>query len=384
MISSVLAVSKISIVKANPKTIVVPDDYADIQEAIDHASEGDTVFVKSKTYYNQTLKINKHISLVGEDPKTTRLLSPPSPQPPPFVFIFYNTIEILANNVTISGFTISAGNIGINGTGNGMRIIENNMTGYRGICLNGNHNIISGNTMSYSADITVYGSFNDIIGNRADRTEGTDIYLQGSFNHISENVVEKVTLHKSDSNTLSNNKMKFLWIGEGAQPCSNNTVYGNIIEGPYIWGILMCCGYNNVFYENRIANYSLPYGLGMGVALGGRDIVAKNNTFYRNTFVNNDKHVGYNWDISQCVNSWDNGFEGNYWDDYKGTDANGDGIGDTPYIINANNIDRYPLMKPIAIPEFPNMLISITLFMVMAIVVVFSRLKVRRKSVVKT
>jgi hypothetical protein len=32
---------------------------------------------------------------------------------------------------------------------------------------------------------------------------------------------------------------------------------------------------------------------------------------------------------------------GNYWDDYKGTDADVDGIGDTHYIS-----DDYPLMKP--------------------------------------
>ena len=37
-------------VKAESKTIVVPDDYATIQEAVDAASEGDTVFVKSGTY----------------------------------------------------------------------------------------------------------------------------------------------------------------------------------------------------------------------------------------------------------------------------------------------------------------------------------------------
>jgi hypothetical protein len=35
---------------------------------------------------------------------------------------------------------------------------------------------------------------------------------------------------------------------------------------------------------------------------------------------------------------------GNYWSDYKETDANHDGIGDTPYVIDANNTDNYPLM----------------------------------------
>ena len=37
---------------------------------------------------------------------------------------------------------------------------------------------------------------------------------------------------------------------------------------------------------------------------------------------------------------------GNYWDNYTGNDANNDGIGDTPFIINGE-VDNYPLMEPI-------------------------------------
>ena len=36
---------------------------------------------------------------------------------------------------------------------------------------------------------------------------------------------------------------------------------------------------------------------------------------------------------------------GNYWDDYNGSDTNGDGIGETPYIIDGNNSDNYPLIE---------------------------------------
>jgi hypothetical protein len=38
----------------------------------------------------------------------------------------------------------------------------------------------------------------------------------------------------------------------------------------------------------------------------------------------------------------DNGVEGNYWSDFKGSDTNLDGIGDSPF--SADRYDRYPLM----------------------------------------
>ena len=53
-------------VKAESKTITVPDDSHTIQEAINAADVGDTIFVKRGTYVENPV-VNKSVSLVGED-----------------------------------------------------------------------------------------------------------------------------------------------------------------------------------------------------------------------------------------------------------------------------------------------------------------------------
>jgi len=46
------------------------------------------------------------------------------------------------------------------------------------------------------------------------------------------------------------------------------------------------------------------------------------------------------------ANLWDNGRVGNYWTDYEGYDKDNNHIGDSPYEIDINSKDRYPLMYP--------------------------------------
>ena len=57
LIVSFFVYSNQFIVQAENKMIVVPDDFPTIQEAIENAEEGDTVFVKNGTY-NENVVIN--------------------------------------------------------------------------------------------------------------------------------------------------------------------------------------------------------------------------------------------------------------------------------------------------------------------------------------
>ena len=103
-----LAILPSTTVKAESKTIIVPDDYPTIQEAIDNANSGDTVFVRNGTYYTDAyldgdgLTIGKSISLIGEDSQKTILKPDWQGRYGP-----YAGILITADKVEISGFTIN-------------------------------------------------------------------------------------------------------------------------------------------------------------------------------------------------------------------------------------------------------------------------------------
>jgi len=79
---------------------------------------------------------------------------------------------------------------------------------------------------------------------------------------------------------------------------------------------------------------------------------------YHNNFLDNTIQVQVNPPYpgdDYRYPTWDNGYPsgGNYWSDYTGSDADGDGIGDTPYTIDGYNADRYPLINPFfQMPDF--------------------------------
>ena len=363
-------------VNAEPRTIVVPDEYSTIQEAIDVADDGDTVFVKKGTYQEQVLEINKSILVLGEDKSKTII----NFDPPVVNYTFYfhtlqahaTAITIDANDVKFSGFTInmptdmdSLG--GINATGDRIEIVSNNLGREGNVRLNGKSAIISENWIP--AGLNIIGDNHTIMNNLLEGgldTQGIynriagntirDVVLNSSFNLFFNNTLAWLKMWYCDFNFISNNTMDRITMGT---PCFNNTVSKNKITGPGLWGLLIGSGSCNVFHDNLISNYT-GGSPGYGIAIGGNHAVAEHNTFYRNILINNNRHVSANWEILGSGNHWDNGEEGNYWDDYDGADNDGDGIGDVPYVVegckrddDAGGLvsfifgqDNYPLMFP--------------------------------------
>lgn len=123
---------------------------------------------------------------------------------------------------------------------------------------------------------------------------------------------------------------------------NNISLIRNVITDNAEYGVYSDWAANSTLRENTICNNWL------GVFLW----YSSGNTLCHNNF-NNTVQVS----AEASVNTWDGGYPvgGNYWSSYIGVDkfsgpdqnlAGSDGIGDTPYIIDSENKDRYPLIKP--------------------------------------
>jgi nitrous oxidase accessory protein len=345
----------ISPVKAASKTIIVPDNYPTITSAIDHANSGDTILVKEGTYSETQLIINKALTIISETGKNPQInLNPPIIN----TYYYYlpiqapdSGIKIQANNVKISGFKISnTGDISANGDGN--EFSNNQVLSSQGITMYGSHLILNQNSIATSLSITgsgqtvtdntitsgivIEGSFGTFKGNSL----GSIFYTGGSNGLFSENTISGgFTLDNCNQNIINNNVCGVLDIGfpqTVPSECSNNIISGNIIQG-----IAMGSGRNNTIYHNYVNGFKTGHG-GSGVASNYNPVVA-DNIFYDNVMMDNS-YSTYLMNAQQSNNYWNNGQIGNYWSNYNGKDSNGDGIGDTPYVLNSNNVDNHPLI----------------------------------------
>jgi nitrous oxidase accessory protein NosD len=118
---------------------------------------------------------------------------------------------------------------------------------------------------------------------------------------------------------------------------SNNTIDTYMgISRPMQFGLVIVDSkYVNATY-NKISDRTV------GVIVLSSSPSSSEVWVHHNGFVNNGVQA---LDTSAMQNQWDDGAgSGNYWTNYHGSDDDHDGIGDTPYTIDSDTWDNYPLM----------------------------------------
>jgi len=379
--------------------IVVPDNYSTIQEAINAAKDGDVVYVRAGIYHSYDLKIDKGISLIALDSHATILDGG-------FEEGYYcGTVVIIeANNTVVKGFRIQNGGyldacagIRIQQNSHGNIIDDNviisnrnrgvylerdssNNTILNNIILNNSNyglelyyssgnklrnNTLTGNKFNFG----VWGSslkhcMQDIdqsnlvdnkpivyLINQSNIEVSADAGYVGAINSAnitvknlivrnnSQGILFAYTKNSTVNNVtlLSNRNGVYLFLSE------SNNISENVVKDSSWAGIRLGYSSNNTIIDNLIAeNYQ-----------GILNHYSNSNIVYHNNFINNP----YQARDYDCQNMWDNGYPsgGNYWSDYTGIDlysgsyqnlTSSDEIGDTPYVIDDDNRDRYPLMNP--------------------------------------
>jgi len=251
-------------------------------------------------------------------------------------------------------------------------IVESNITGNSyGIRFfySANCNISMNNITKNSPGIYLYRSTSNIISRNSivsNNDYGIYLYYYSLSNNIFGNNITGnnigVFLYSSSSNIISGSYItKSNYTGVWLYTSSNhNIVSGNNITNNDS-GL-----YSDYSSNNTISRNNITGNIDSGIYLYS----SSNNSLYSNNFVDNLNHVN----TTDSANIWDNGYPtcGNYWDNYTGVDfysgpyqneTGSDGIGDSPYVIDTNNSDHFPLMHPwVAVspvadfsysPEFP-------------------------------
>ena len=349
----------LSTVKAQSNSIIVPDNYRSIQSAIDSASAGKIVYVRNGIY-NESIRVEKPLSIIGEDPQNTIIIGTIHPPTP--------AISISAD-CSISGFTIKNADEGIIVSRDSHAVsplyckISNNI-----LTKNGDGLIVEGNCIvdfsknivieNYVTGLSIFSNSGSISGNTVTGNGITGLngggIIVGSKN---------LTI---DDNIISNNLHGGLLLSQGA--C---IVFGNAIRDNQGFGLQFSDACNNsLVHDNCIENNSIGVELKNFAFVG--QTAGSNNIVYRNNILDNSEAAFTNrkwaYDIGDYlppangtdIVCWDNGTMGNYWSDY--TDSR-------VYVIDANNVDHHPLTQPVDISsQAPTLLSTLTMPIIIAVI----------------
>ena len=404
LLTSMLTVAfDTQLVRPEARMIVVPDDYPTIQEAINNANEGDTIFVSSGTYYEHVVVNKDNLTLIGEDRDNTVIDGSGSGI----------VVEISRTQINFSGFSIQRGEKGIYlSSSSGFNTISNNtITSCAGTIFDYalelgpnrlGHDRFHHNALIHNYEnVGVFGSSLPdylVTMDTTNTVNGKPVYyLVNQSNLLVEPltypeigylaVINSINVTVREVQPGGGNRQDVLfaftnsslvedcsfsdrgYAGIQLQNCHNvtiteceiinhyhgirvdksdfNSVKHNSIRDNFWTGIVME-GEGNQIVENNMNNYEENVALYRSTS----------NSIFHNNFLGGRVPLLY----ESYFNIWDVGYPsgGNYWSDYDDSDLflgenqdqlGSDGIGDTHYVIDENNTDHYPLMNPWTPPD---------------------------------
>lgn len=279
-----------------------------IQEAIDNATDGDTIYVWNGTY-NENIIVNVAVSIIGNSTENTTIDGGGSG----------DVVRITVDGVNITGFAIKGSGKTI-GADAGIELFSaDNCNIYQ--------NKIFDNMQGIFLD---WADDNDIKNNIVSLNNNTGIYIKNSnSNTIDNNVANTMEMGNgifiidSIGNTISNNT-----VNENPQAgiytstsSSNNIIRNNIVR-VNVYGLRLWAG-NNDFFNNILQKNN--YGVYSQTSL---------NNIYHNDFIDNTNQA-----YDEGDNQWDNGYPsgGNYFNDWISPDTNYDGFVDNSYSISGGS-----------------------------------------------
>jgi|GEM_PF-1052629 len=367
-----LALNHGNVEASSNATLTVPDQYATIQQAINAANPGDTIYIKNGTYHEH-VSVNKTLQLIGENNEASII---DGGSLGTVMTVNAGGMFGSADNTTIANLTVTnSGNgtldcglmlntadncnitnvhaVANNGLGiwlsnSGHNTIEDTPVqnnGLTGILVTaGSENNIFNNTVSnntYGIVVTSNSSGNFVVSNNVAESAwfGIDI-VNSSKNSVRLNYIEEsqragIMIEQSSDNLVYSNNVTDNNVGIWLNFSSSNTVRNNDVQDNSLTGAWFANSSINSFLENDVAHNN-GYGFWINFS--------NNNSIFHNNIISNLQDVY----INTSINAWDGGSPysdgGNYWSNYTGSDQNADGIGDSPHVLDAKNVDHYPLI----------------------------------------
>ena len=212
------------------------NNYTNIQDAVNDAENGDTVFVYNGNY-TENVKVDRTINLIGEDKYNTVIDGPGT------------GVSISADGVSVSGFTLT-----------------NSIWGGHGVAIHSKNNLISDNIISSNND-------------------GISFYLEGYDNNIILNNTIFNNSHNgisiwycNNSQVIGNTIFENGWSGMYISHARDGKISGNIISSNIDHGIRLTFSFGNNISGNSLIKNALS-GIGLTYSV--------ENDIYQNNFISN-------------------------------------------------------------------------------------------------